>query len=121
MADSFNAAAAAHERAQFKPFAWHPLDGLVGEPLRQAVFLNHARDVVDGAHTLVQLLAWDEDLREGCTPGGDGPPRLPLFDVAHRASLQRLLVASLGKLHADIEDQCAAGSESAGTACSQVD
>src|SRR4051812_24099385 len=61
MAESTNAAAQAQAqtppqaRAQFKPFAWNPLDGLVGDPLQRALFLNHARDVVDGAHTLLQL------------------------------------------------------------------
>lgn len=121
MAESTNAAAQAQAqtppqaRAQFKPFAWNPLDGLVGDPLQRALFLNHARDVVDGAHTLLQLLVWDDDLREGWTPGCDDGP-LPLFDAGHRASLQRFVVASLGKLHADIEDQCEAMGEAMGEA-----
>jgi hypothetical protein len=113
MAEPFNAAAQAQARtrarAQFKPFVWNPLDGLMGDPLQRALFLNHARDVVDGAHTLLQLLAWDEDEHEGWTPDCDGP--LPLFDGTHRASLHRLVVASLGKLHADIEAQREAMSE----------
>lgn len=113
MADS---SSAAHDRAQFKPFVWNPLDGLVGTPLRHAAFLNHARDVADGAQTLLQLLAWDEDLREGWTPGCDGP--VPLLDAIHRASLQRLLIASIGKLHADIEAQCEALEGSARAVCS---
>jgi hypothetical protein len=31
---------------------------------------------------------------------------VPLFGAADRASLQRLAIASLGMLHADIECQC---------------
>jgi hypothetical protein len=69
----------------------------------------------DGAHTLLQLLVWDDDLREGWAPGCDVGP-LPLFDAGHRASLQRFVVASLGKLHADIEDQCEAMGEAMGEA-----
>jgi hypothetical protein len=61
MADSKNTA---HESATFEPFAWNPVQGLEGKELRNALFLNDARDVIDGAHTLMQLLAWDEDRRD---------------------------------------------------------
>lgn len=110
MADS--SSTAAHGRAKFKPFVWNSLEGLDHEARARASFLNDARDVVDGAHTLMQLLAWDEEQRDEAKPvDGDVAP---LLAGAHRASLQRLLIASLGMLHADIERQCEAGDSSCG-------
>lgn len=103
MADSKNAA---QDSAQFKPFVWNCAEGLDPEARARASFLNDARDVVDGAHTLMQLLEWDEDLRDEAKPAnGDIEP---LLARANRASLQRLLIASLGMLQADIERQCEA-------------
>ena len=98
MADS-SSSTAQTTGAEFKPFAWNPVHGLDHEERRRALFLNDARDVIDGAHTLVQLLAWDEGRRDATQP---------LLDDAHRASIQRLLIASLGMLHAGIEGQCEA-------------
>lgn len=94
MADSSSTAQAG---AAFKPFAWNPVHGLDHEERRRALFLNDARDVIDGAHTLMQLLAWDEGRRDAMEP---------LLDEVHRSSIQRLLIASLGMLHAGIEGQC---------------
>jgi hypothetical protein len=85
MADSSSTAQSTG--AEFKPFAWNPVDGLDHEERRRASFLNDARDVIDGAHTLMQLLAWDEGRRDAAQP---------------------LLIASLGMLHAGIEGQCEA-------------
>jgi hypothetical protein len=103
MADSKNTA---HESATFEPFAWTPVQGLEGKELRNALFLNDARDVIDGAHTLMQLLAWDEDRRDDAGDGDEPSENAaPLLEASHRASLQRLLVASLGMLHARIEAQ----------------
>ncbi|SFP97874.1 hypothetical protein SAMN05216567_110103 [Variovorax sp. OK605] len=100
MADSSSSSSrAAHAGAQFKPFAWSLLEGLDHRARQRAAFLNDARDVIDGAHTLMQLLAWDEE--RGDAVGS-------LLDTTHRASLQRLVIASLGMLHADIEVQCEA-------------
>ena len=78
------------------------MQGLEGKELRNALFLNDARDVIDGAHTLMQLLAWDEDRRDGDEPSENAAP---LLEASHRASLQRFVVASLGMLHARIEAQ----------------
>ena len=94
---------AAHGRAKFKPFVWNSLEGLDHEARARASFLNDARDVVDGAHTLMQLLAWDEEQRDEANAAN---ARAPLRDAVHRASLQRFVVAALGRLHADIEGQC---------------
>lgn len=94
---------AAHGRAKFKPFVWNSLEGLDHEARARASFLNDARDVVDGAHTLMQLLAWDEAQRDEANAAN---ARVPLLDAVHRASLQRFVVAALGRLHADIEGQC---------------
>ncbi|KIQ33967.1 hypothetical protein RT97_09070 [Variovorax paradoxus] len=100
MAESSNTA---HDSAEFKPFVWNPPEGLDHKERRYALFLNDARDVVQGAHTLMELLAWDEDRRdEACSSNGPAP----LLGAADRASLQRLAIASLGMLHADIECQC---------------
>lgn len=97
MADSSSTAQSTS--AEFKPFAWNPVGGLDHEERRRASFLNDARDVIDGAHTLMQLLAWDEERRDAAQP---------LLDETHRSSIQRLLIASLGMLHAGIEGQCEA-------------
>ena len=100
MAESSNTA---HDSAQFKPFVWNPLEGLDHKDQRYALFLNDARDVVQGAQTLMQLLVWDEDRRdEAQSLEGTAP----LLGAVHRASLQRFVIASLGMLHADIEEQC---------------
>lgn len=102
MADS---SSAAHDSAQFKPFVWNPSQGLHHKDQQYAEFLNDARDVVQGAHTLMQLLAWDEDQRDEVRSPQE---RAPLLEAVHRASLQRFVVASLAMLHADIEGQCEA-------------
>ncbi|WP_426389139.1 hypothetical protein [Variovorax sp. R-27] len=92
--------------AQFKPFEWVQGDRLNDSSQQsQAAFLNDARDVVQGAQTLVQLLAWDEDRRDAASSDADPAP---LFDACQRGSLQRLLSATLGLLHARIEVQCEA-------------
>ncbi|MGF6351731.1 hypothetical protein QF040_006444 [Variovorax sp. W2I14] len=38
----------AHDSAEFKPFVWNPLQGLDHKERRYALFLNDARDVVQG-------------------------------------------------------------------------
>jgi len=91
--------------AQFKPFEWVQGDRLDLSQQSQAAFLNDARDVVQGVQTLVQLLGWDEDRREAASSDADPAP---LFDACQRGSLQRLLSATLGLLHARIEAQCEA-------------
>lgn len=92
--------------AQFKPFEWIQGDRLGDSSQQgQAAFLNDARDVVQGAQTLVQLLGWDEDRRDAASSDADPAP---LFDACQRNSLQRLLSATLGLLHARIEVQCEA-------------
>jgi len=93
----------AHDSAEFKPFLWNPLQGLDPKERQYALFLNDARDVVQGAHTLMALLAWDEDRRDEAR-STNGPEAL--LSVADRASLQRFVIASLGMLHADIESRC---------------
>ena len=110
MAESSSGAARAHDSsaarrvaAEFKPFVWNPLEGLDHKDRRYALFLNDARDVVQGAQTLMQLLVWDEDRRDEAQSLG-GPA--PLLGAVHRASLQRFVIASLGILHAEIEEQC---------------
>lgn len=92
--------------AQFKPFEWVQSDR-PGDSSQQtqAAFLNDARDIVQGAQTLVQLLGWDEDRRDAASSDADPAP---LFDACQRSSLQRLLSAALGLLHARIESQCEA-------------
>ncbi|MDQ0038006.1 hypothetical protein J2W30_005792 [Variovorax boronicumulans] len=110
MAESSNTA---HDSAEFKPFVWNPLRGLDHKERRYALFLNDARDVVQGAHTLMELLAWDEDRRDEAR-SSNGPA--PLFSAADRSSLQRFASASLCMLHAKIEGQCdGLGMESDGT------
>jgi hypothetical protein len=91
--------------AQFKPFEWVQGDPLDPSQQSQAAFLNDARDVVQGAQTLAQLLDWDEDRRDAASSDADPAP---LFDASQRGSLQRLLSATLGLLHARIEAQCEA-------------
>ncbi|WP_432726074.1 hypothetical protein [Variovorax sp. W6] len=91
--------------AQFKPFEWVQGDRVGFSQQGQAAFLNDARDVVQGAQTLVQLLGWDEDRRDAASSDADPAP---LFDACQRSSLQRLLSATLGLLHARIEIQCEA-------------
>ncbi|MDP9916498.1 hypothetical protein J2W24_002145 [Variovorax boronicumulans] len=85
----------------FKPFEWVHGEWLPPSLQSHAAFLNDARDVVQGAQTLVQLLDWDEDRRDAA----------PLFDACQRSSLQRFLAVSLGLLHARIEAQCEALTE----------
>ena len=91
---------------QFKPFEWIQAERLDGSQQSRAAFLNEARDVVQGAQTLAQLLEWDEDRRDAASSSGAAPA--PLFDPCQRTSLQRLLSTALGLLHARIEDQCEA-------------
>lgn len=88
--------------AQFKPFEWVQAEHI---DQSHAAFLNDARDAVQGAHTLVQLLAWDEDRRDAASSDADPAP---LFDACQRSALQRFLSVSLGLLHARIEGQCEA-------------
>ncbi|WP_454908957.1 hypothetical protein [Variovorax gossypii] len=89
--------------AQFRPFEWIEAERLHPHQQNQAAFLNDARDVVQGACTLAQLLAWDEDRRDAALSGADPAP---LFDACQRGALQRLLTVSLSLLHARIESQC---------------
>jgi len=89
--------------ALFKPFEWVEGEGLSSSMQSHAAFLNDARDVVQGAQTLVQLLGWDEDRRDAAPSDADA---VPLFDACQRSSLQRFLAVSLGLLHARIEAQC---------------
>ena len=98
-----NPCASYRPTAQFKPFEWVQGDRLDFSQQSQAAFLNDARDVVQGAQTLVQLLGWDEDRRDAASSDADPAP---LFDACQRGSLQRLLSATLGLLHARIEAQC---------------
>ena len=93
----------AHDSAQFNPFVWNPVQGLDPKERQYAEFLGDARDVVQGAHTLMQLLAWDEDRRDEAHPSVGAAS---FFSAADRASLQRFAIASLGMLHADIEGLC---------------
>lgn len=110
MADSSNAGADAggstasyHPTAQFKPYTWwSPSSGLDIHQQHYASFLNDARDVVQGAHTLVELLSWDDVRRELAQSPADPAP---VFDAFHRGSLERLLAASLNMLGAQIEGQ----------------
>lgn len=95
--------ASSRPHSQFKPFEWVQVEQLDASQRSYAAFLNDARDVVQGAQTLVQLLDWDEDRRDATSPDANAAP---IFDICQRASLQRLLAVSLGLLHARIEDQC---------------
>ncbi|NVM90989.1 hypothetical protein [Variovorax sp. SG517] len=99
------ASASYRPSAQFKPFEWVQGDRLDSSGRSQAEFLNDARDIVQGAQTLVQLLGWDEDRRDAAASDADPAP---LFEASQRDSLQRLLSATLGLLHARIEVQCEA-------------
>lgn len=103
--DAGSPAAPHRPTAQFKPFEWVEGDGLDLPQQRQAAFLNSARDIVQGAQTLIHLLGWDEDRRDADASDADAAP---LFNSCQRDALQRLLAASLGLLHAQIEDQCEA-------------
>lgn len=91
--------------AQFKPFEWVQGDLLAPSLQSQAAFVNDARDMVQGAQLLSQLLEWDEDRHDAAASDADPAP---LFDRCQRGSLQRLLSVSLGLLHARIEAQCEA-------------
>jgi hypothetical protein len=91
--------------SQFKPFEWVPPQGLDPSRQHQAAFLNDARDVVQGAQLMVQLLQWDEERRDVASSDTDPAP---LLDACQRSSLQRFVAVSLGLLHARIEAQCEA-------------
>lgn len=110
MAKDSNAAgdARAHHRpfAQFNPFEWIPCEGLDPRLHDRAAFLNDARDVVQGAQLLVQLLQWDEERHDAAPSDADN--NATVFDACQRSSLQRFVAVSLGLLHARIEAQCEA-------------
>lgn len=91
--------------SQFKPFEWVPPQGLDPSRRHQAAFLNDARDVVQGAQLLVQLLQWDEERHDAVSSDTDPGP---VLDACQRSSLQRFVAVSLGLLHARIEAQCEA-------------
>ena len=91
---------------QFKPFEWIEAERLDPSQQSRAIFLNEARDVVQGAQTLAQLLDWDEDRRDAASSSDAGPT--PVFDACQRSALLRLLAVSLGLLHARIEGECEA-------------
>lgn len=105
MADDSNATgdarASFRPRPQFRPFGWIPCEGLDPSLHHRASFLNDARDVVQGAQLLVQLLQWDEE-RHDATSADPAA----VFDACQRGSLQRFVAVSLGLLHARIEEQC---------------
>jgi hypothetical protein len=110
MAKDFNAGTDAGDSgvrpvSQFKPFEWVPLRGLDPSQQHQAAFLNDARDVVQGAQLLVQLLQWDEERHDAASSDTDPGP---VLDACQRSSLQRFVAVSLGLLHARIEAQCEA-------------
>lgn len=90
---------------QFKPFEWLQRAELDFSQHDQAAFLNDARDIVHGAHMLVQLLAWDEDRHDAAESNPDAPP---LLDACQRSSMQRFVAVALDMLHARIEAQCEA-------------
>ncbi len=92
--------------AQFKPFEWVQIERLDPSQQRRAAFLNDARDVVQGAQTLAQLLNWDEDRRDAAASDAAAADSAPLFDACQRDALHRLLAVSLGLLHARIEGEC---------------
>ncbi|MDQ0606014.1 hypothetical protein QFZ83_000185 [Variovorax sp. W1I1] len=102
-ADAGCSAASYRPTAQFKPFEWVRGEGLSLPQQRLAQFLNDTRDVVQGTHTLAQLLSWDEDRRESAC--SDESPA-PIFNACHRGAIERLMAASLGLLSAQIERQC---------------
>jgi len=86
--------------SQFKPFEWIPPRGLDPSRQHQAAFLNDARDLVQGAQLLVQLLQWDEERHDAASSDTDPAP---VLDACQRNSLQRFVAVSLGLLHARIE------------------
>lgn len=94
--------------ALFKPFEWVQGERLAPSLQSHAAFLNDARDVVQGAQTLAQLLNWDEDRRDLASSDANAAP---LLDACQRSLLQRFLAVSLGLLHARIEAQCEALTE----------
>ena len=94
--------------AQFKPFEWVQIERLDPSQQRHAAFLNDARDVVQGAQTLAQLLNWDEDRRDATASDAAAADSAPLFDACQRDALHRLLAVSLELLHARIEGECEA-------------
>ncbi|TSD56813.1 hypothetical protein FFI97_021730 [Variovorax sp. KBS0712] len=100
--------ASSRSATQFTPFEWVQGERLPPSLQSHAAFLNEARDVVQGAQTLVQLLEWDEDRRDAASSDAGAAP---LFDACQRSSLQRFLAVSLGLLHARIEAQCEALTE----------
>ena len=64
-ADAGDPTASYHPTAQFKLHTWWSSSG--GLDIHQqhyASFLNDARDVVQGAHTLVELLSWNDVRRQ---------------------------------------------------------
>lgn len=67
----------------------------------RADFLNQSRDLAHGAHTVAELLNWDEERSEW----SDVKPTLSAY---HRHSLGRLVIAALKVLDVEIEKQCAA-------------
>lgn len=105
MADDTNATGDARTpfrpRPQFRPFEWIPCEGLDRSLHHRASFLNDARDVVQGAYLLVQLLQWDEERHDAASSDP-----VAVFDACQRSSLQRFVAVSLGLLHARIEEQC---------------
>lgn len=102
--DAGSSAASFVPTPQFKPFTWwSSASRLDIHQQHYASFLNDARDVVHGAHTLAELLNWD-DVRRELAQSPDDPA--PIFDAFHRGSLERLLIASLSMLGAQIEHQC---------------
>ena len=60
--------------ALFKPFEWVQGEQLAPSLQSHAAFLNEARDLVQGAQTLVQLLEWDEDRRGAASSDADPAP-----------------------------------------------
>ena len=88
---------------QFKPFNWIQTDSLSVRERLFAEFLSGARDVVHGAHTLSQLLNWDDCRRDVAYTSADPQPVLTPY---HRHALERLMIASLGMLGEQIDEQC---------------
>jgi len=88
---------------QFRAFEWIPREGLDPGIHHRASFLNDARDVVQGAQLLVQLLQWDEERHDAASSDTDPAP---VLDACQRGSLQRFVAVSLSLLHARIEEQC---------------
>jgi len=107
MADDSNATgdASTSPRSQFRPFEWIPCEGLDPSLHHRATFLNDARDVVQGAQLLVQLLQWDEERHDA---ESSETKLAPVLERYQRSSLRRFVAAALGLLHAQIEDRCEA-------------